>query len=44
MTTQIKNYPFEVLVAGVPPRSPADQVKSVDWRVRKSKRKGAVSK
>ena len=44
MTTQIKNYPFEVLVAGAPPSIVlADQVKSVDWRVRKAKRKGAVS-
>ena len=44
MTTQIKNYPFEVLVAGAPPSVVlADQVKSFDWRVRKAKRKGAVS-
>lgn len=44
MTTQTKNYPFEVLVAGEPPGVVlADQVKSLDWRVRKAKRKGAVS-
>ncbi len=44
MTTQIKNYPFDVLVAGAPPSVVlADQVKSLDWRVRKAKRKGAVS-
>jgi mRNA interferase MazF len=44
MTTQIKNYPFEVLVAGAPPSVVlADQVKSLDWRVRKAKQKGAVS-
>jgi mRNA interferase MazF len=44
MTTQIKSYPFEVLVAGSTPSVVlADQVKSVDWRVRKAKRKGAVS-
>ena len=44
MTTQIKNYPFEVLVAGAPPSVVlADQVKSLDWRIRKAKRKGAVS-
>jgi mRNA interferase MazF len=44
MTMQIKNYPFEVLVAGAPPSVVlADQVKSLDWRVRKAKRKGAVS-
>ena len=39
MTTQIKNYPFEVLVAGASPSVVlADQVKSLDWRVRKAKR------
>jgi mRNA interferase MazF len=44
MTTQIKNYPFEVLVAGTPPSVVlADQIKSLDWRVRIAKRKGAVS-
>jgi mRNA interferase MazF len=44
MTTQIKNYPFEVLVAGTPANVVlADQVKSLDWRVRKAMRKGAVS-
>ena len=39
MTTQIKNYPFEVLIAG-PSRSAvlADQVKSLDWRARKAVR------
>lgn len=43
MTTQIKNYPFEVLVAGTPPSVIlADQLKSLDWRARKAKRKGAV--
>ncbi len=44
MTTQIKNYPFEVLIAGTPPSAVlSDQVKSLDWRIRKAKRKGAVS-
>lgn len=44
MTTQIKNYPFEVLIVGAQPSVVlADQVKSVDWRIRKAKRKGAVS-
>ena len=44
MTTQIKNYPFEVLIAG-PSRSAvlADQVKSLDWRKRRAKRKGIIS-
>ena len=44
MTTQVKNYPFEVRVSGVPPSVVlADQIKSLDWRVRKAKRKGKVS-
>ena len=44
MTTQIKNYPFEVLIAGAPPSVVlSDQVKSLYWRIRKAKRKGAVS-
>jgi mRNA interferase MazF len=44
MTTQIKNYPFEVLIAG-PARGVvlADQIKSLDWRRRRAKRKGTVS-
>lgn len=44
LTTQIKNYPFEVVIAGVPLSAVlADQVKSLDWRQRKATRKGAVS-
>jgi mRNA interferase MazF len=44
MTTQIKNYPFEVLIAGATATVVlADQVKSLDWRVRKATLKGAVS-
>jgi len=44
MTTQVKNYPFEVL-AGDAARGAilADQVKSLDWRRRKAKRKSRVS-
>lgn len=44
MTTQVKNYPFEVLVNGTP-RSVvlADQVKSLDWRSRRAIKKGAVT-
>jgi mRNA interferase MazF len=44
MTTQTKNYPFEVVIAG-PPRSAvlADQIKSLDWQERRAKRKGTVS-
>ena len=44
MTAQIKSYPFEVPIAGqVPSVVLSDQIKSVDWRVRKAKRKGKVS-
>ena len=44
MTTQIKSYPFEVRIsAAVPGVVLSDQIKSVDWRVRKAKRKGKVS-
>ncbi len=44
MTTQIKNYPFEVLIAAPQPSVVlADQVKSLDWRMRKASRKGRVS-
>ena len=32
LTTQIKNYPFEVFISGTPPNAVlADQVKSLDW-------------
>jgi mRNA interferase MazF len=44
MTTQIKGYPFEVMIAGARPSAVlADQVKSLDWRKRRAKRKGAIS-
>jgi mRNA interferase MazF len=44
LTTQIKNYPFEVLIAGTPANVVlADQVKSLDWRARKATWKGTVS-
>ena len=44
LTTQIKNYPFEVLIGGSPPSAVlADQVKSLDWRSRDARRKGRVS-
>jgi mRNA interferase MazF len=44
LTTQIKNYPFEVLVSSTPPSAVlADQVKSLDWRTRDATRKGSVS-
>jgi len=44
MTTLIKNYPFEVVIAGPSPSAVlADQVKSLDWRKRRAKRKGIIS-
>jgi len=44
MTTQIKNYPFEVVIAGtIPSAVLADQVKSLDWRKRWAKRKGTIA-
>jgi mRNA interferase MazF len=44
LTTQIKNYPFEVAIAGLPQSVVlADQVKSLDWRGRHATRKGRVS-
>jgi len=44
MTTQIKGYPFEVLVAGNPQSAAlVDQVKSLDWVARKAKRKAKAS-
>jgi mRNA interferase MazF len=44
MTTQIKNYPFEVVIAGSSPSAVlADQVKSLSWRKRRARRKGIIS-
>lgn len=44
MTTQVKGYPFEVLIAGARPSAAlADRVKSLDWIVRKAKHKGKAS-
>jgi len=44
MTTRIKSYPFEVRIAGPTPSvALADQVRSLDWRQRRAKKKGAVS-
>ncbi|MGC1684459.1 MAG: endoribonuclease MazF [Candidatus Acidiferrales bacterium] len=44
MTTQIKNYPFEVAIAGAKPGVVlSDQVKSLDWRRRRASRKGKIS-
>ncbi len=44
MTSKIKGYPFEVAIEGSQTSSAlADQVKSLDWKVRKAKRKGQVT-
>lgn len=44
LTTQIKGYPFEVKIGGDRPSvALADQVKSLDWAIRKAVRKGAVA-
>jgi len=44
MTTQIKGYPFEAVVGANPPSAIlSDQVKSLDLRVRKAKRKGTIA-
>jgi mRNA interferase MazF len=45
LSTQIKGYPFEVQTQ-ISAKSGvvlSDQVKSLDWRVRKAKKKGVVS-
>jgi mRNA interferase MazF len=44
LSTQIKGYPFEVqtLINGKPGVVLSDQVKSLDWRIRQAKKKGAV--
>ena len=44
LTTQAKNYPFEVPVGDEPGSVVlSDQVKSLDWRSREAKRKGRAS-
>jgi mRNA interferase MazF len=44
MTTQIKGYPFEVLLSSQSGSAVlADHVKSLDWRARNAKRKGKIS-
>nr|WP_280971436.1 endoribonuclease MazF [Cupriavidus gilardii] len=44
MTTQVKGYPFEVIIAGSKPSAVlADQVKSLDWKARKAQYKGAIA-
>jgi mRNA interferase MazF len=44
MTTQIKGYPFEVIIEGEAQSAVlADQIKSLDWTARQARRKGNVS-
>lgn len=45
LTTRVKGHPFEVLteVGGVACAVLSDHVKSLDWKVRRAKRKGAVN-
>lgn len=44
VTTKIKNYPFEVKLSGQPPSvALAEQVKSLDWRARRARKKAKAS-
>ena len=45
MTTKIKGHPFEVIaeVDGVSCAVLSDQVKSLDWKIRRAKKKAVVS-
>ena len=45
LSTKIKGYPFEVLaeVGGQAGVVLSDQVKSLDWKIRRARKKGAVS-
>ncbi|MGB6230193.1 MAG: endoribonuclease MazF [Litorimonas sp.] len=48
MTTRVKGYPFEVPIAPEGTNDPpnvvlSDQVKSLDWRARRARRKGRVA-
>jgi mRNA interferase MazF len=43
MTTQIKGYPFEVIIDALNGAVLSDQVKNLDWRARKAKLKGRAS-
>lgn len=44
LTTKLKGYPFEVVTSDNPPSAIlADQIKNLDWRARKARRKGKVS-
>ncbi|WJS87144.1 endoribonuclease MazF [Paracoccus sp. TOH] len=44
LTTKLKGYPFEVVISQNPPSAIlADQIKNLDWRARKARRKGEVT-
>jgi mRNA interferase MazF len=45
MSTKVKGHPFEVVleIDGVPGAVLSDQVKSLDWKIRKAKKKAAAS-
>jgi mRNA interferase MazF len=46
ITSQVKGYPFEVAVegeAGITGVILADQIKSLDWRARQTRRKGRAT-
>jgi mRNA interferase MazF len=46
MTSHKKGYPFEVVVTDAPDRASivlADQVKSLDWKIRKAVKKGTAA-
>lgn len=44
MTSQIKGYPFEVVVSRAPPSvALSDQIKSLDWKARNARKKSSVS-
>lgn len=44
MTTQVKGYPFEVLISGERDSAAlADQIKSLDWKARKAELKGKAT-
>lgn len=44
VTTKIKGYPFEVELGGTPKNvALSDQIKSLDWRMRRAKWKAKIS-
>jgi len=44
LTTKIKGFPFEVVIAGKPSSAVlTDAIRSVDWRARGARRKGKVT-